>query len=318
MREMPGPVSEAHLHDLPPEAVHLPFEPGPYRMAMGLVSVPESAWFELDCRYPAEIAERRRLLRERPAEVFAALPISDLARREALIAVAGNLSQYHPAWFGWDGAQLQNRLTSETWNPAEVSPDPLAVAGLLVQEDLCLIQNSDDGPVFSAGILCFPSRWRLQEKIGRPLLAVHGSVPFYAERLGAAVDRFMRNVKEGHVACRLNWSVLDDSALFQPTGKWQSAENPDITPDNAGERLHLRVERQTLRRLPESKAVLFGIRVHSYPLNIAVKAPAVAEALAAAVRALPTEMSHYKSITPFRAALVSWLDARTCTKSSSF
>ncbi|HEY8289843.1 MAG TPA: DUF3445 domain-containing protein [Acetobacteraceae bacterium] len=279
-------------------------------MAMGLVTVPDSAWFEIDRCYPVEMAERRRLLRERRAEVFAALPASDAARKETLAAVTDNLCRHHPAWFTQDSTTLRNRLTNEAWRLDEPSLDPLVLAGLLVQEDLCLIQNMAEGPVFSAGILCFPSRWRLDEKIGRPLLAVHGSVPFYAERLGGAVDRFMRNVKPGYTACRLNWSVLDDPALFQPTGKWRTGINPDITADNAGERLHLRVERQTLRRLPESGAMLFGIRVHSYPLVMAVGTPTVAASLAAAVSALPLEMSHYKSISPFRAALLRWLEAR--------
>ena len=47
---------------LPPETIHLPFEAGPYRMAMGLVAVPESEWFQIDAKYPSELAERQRLL----------------------------------------------------------------------------------------------------------------------------------------------------------------------------------------------------------------------------------------------------------------
>ena len=47
----------------PLEVVYLPFESGPYRMAMALTTVPESAWFEIDARYADEMAERRRLLR---------------------------------------------------------------------------------------------------------------------------------------------------------------------------------------------------------------------------------------------------------------
>ena len=71
---------------LPPEKLHLPFETGPYRMAMGLVALPESAWFEIDDRYPAELRERRHLLTERHADVFAALPVSAEARAETLAA----------------------------------------------------------------------------------------------------------------------------------------------------------------------------------------------------------------------------------------
>ena len=80
-------------------------------------------------------------------------------------------------------ARLHNRLTGETWTLTPPDCDPLELAGRLVQEDLCIIQDAADGPRFTAAVLCFPSRWRLHEKLGQPLAAVHGPVPLYAERL---------------------------------------------------------------------------------------------------------------------------------------
>ena len=296
--------------ELPPETVYRPFEPGPYRMALGLTTIPDSQWFEIDRLYPDEMHQRRHLLSERHADVFAATSGSEAARWEALAAIAANLTTHHPAWFDRSGDTLHNRLTGEAWHLPAPGCDPLECAGRLVQEDLCLIQATETGPLFTAGVLCFPSRWRLREKIGLPLAAVHGPVPFYAERLARAVDRFMRAVKPDHIASRLNWSVLDDAALFQPTGKWQQAENPAITAANAGERLHLRVERQTVRRLPRSAAILFGIRVHTARLCRVLATRDDAARLAAALRALPDDVLHYKSMLPFRAALLSWLDAR--------
>jgi hypothetical protein len=133
-------------------------------------------------------------------------------------------------------------------------------------------------------------------------------VPFYGERLARPVDRFMGHVRPGHIAVRLNWSVMEDPALFQPTGKWRTAQDATITEQNAGDRLFLRIERQTLRRLPVSGAVLFGIRVHVYPLSGAVTTPEIAAGLAAAVRALPIEIAHYKSLPMFQIALLDWLD----------
>lgn len=298
------------MHDLPTETLHLPFEPGPYRMAMGLVTLPESEWFELDDRYQPELRERCRLLEENHADVFAALRVSDAARAEALADIAGNLATYHPHWFVRDGDTLRNRLTGEDWDLASPPHDPLELAGRLVQEDLCLVQLDDATPVLTAAVLCFPSRWRLAEKLGRQLAAVHGSVPSYAERLARPVDRFMHHVKPGHIAARLNWSVLDDATLFQPGGKWREAHNPAVTAANAGQTLFLRVERQTLRRLPRTDAVLFGIRVHVYPLASAIASPTVAARLADAVRALPEATAHYKSLPPIRDALLGWLDAR--------
>lgn len=294
---------------LPPETIHLPFEAGPFRMAMGLVSCPPSELIELDDRYAAEMAERRLLLAERHGEVFAACPGSEGARGEVLDLLAAHLPARYPAWFRREGDGLLNLLTGDAWDLSALPCDPLELAGRLVQEDLCLIRPDADGPVLEAAVLCAPSRWRLTEKIGRPLLAIHAPVPFYAERLGAPVDRFMRHLRSGRVAMRLNWSVVDDPALFQQGGKHRTDRDPSITEANAGQRLHLRVERQTLSRLPLSGAVLFTIRVHSYPLARIAALLGAAAGLAEAVRALPPEMGAYKSLPAFREALLAYLDA---------
>ncbi|MSP01232.1 MAG: DUF3445 domain-containing protein [Acetobacteraceae bacterium] len=275
---------------------------------MGLVAVAEGEWFELDALYPAELAERRRLLTIRRSDVFGAEPGSEEARAETLASIVEHLIRVHPAWFKRDGAAILNHLTGERLKIAAY--DPLELAGRLVQEDLCLIESSPEGPRLTAAVLCFPSRWRLHEKLGRPLAEVHGHVPLYADRLSRPVDRFMAHVRPGHIVARLNWSMLDDPSLFQPTGKWRTAHDTSITGANAGDRLFLRVERQTLRRLPSTGAVLFGIRVHVYPLASVVTARDTAARLAAAVRALPADMAHYKSLPMFQDALLAWLDRR--------
>ncbi len=298
------------MRSLPTEAIYLPFEAGPYRMAMSLMTVPAAEWFELDARYLHDMAERRRLLAERHDDVFGVLPHAEHASREVLQLIVAYLSAQYPEWFVLDADTLFNRLTNETWDLADSSCHPLELAGRLVQEDLCIIHSDGEASQFTAAVLCFPSRWRLHEKLGRPLTAVHGSVPFYAQRLAAPVDRFMAKVKPGHIASRLNWSVLDDAAMYQPGGKWREAINTAVTPENAGDMLYLRVERQTLTRLPQSGAVLFGIRVHSYQLAAAISTTTAAARLAEAVRALPEETVHYKSLKAFGPALLAWLDAR--------
>jgi len=271
------------VRPFPPEFLHDPIEPGPYRMAMGLTTVPEPAWFEIDALYPQEIAEKRRLLAERHADVVAFAEGSEAARLEALAMVRRNLRAYHPNL------------------PSEAAGDPLEQAARLVQEDLCLIQDA----VFTAGVVCFPSRWRLRDKIGKPLAEVHGPVPVYPDRLARPVDRFMHHLKPDRIAMRLNWSIVDDPALFQPEGKWRGEHNDAVTAENAGDTLFVRVERQTLRLLPVSGAVLFGIRVHVYPLH---RFAASAARVAAAVRALPDAIARYKSLPAIQAPLLAWLD----------
>lgn len=292
----------------PLQALHSPFETGPFRMAMGLRTVPETAWFEIDHHYQDEIAERRRLLTRRRDEVFGETSGSEAARAETLSMMIEHLTRVHPHWFVSTRNSIHTRLTGAQYDIAAY--DPLELAGYLVQEDLCLIEASPDGPRLTAAVLCFPSRWRLGDKLGHPLAAVHGPVPLYADLLAQPVDRFMANLRPGHIVMRLNWSVLDDPALFQPAGKWREAVNGAITKENAGETLFLRVERQSLRRLPESGAILFGIRVHVYPLHTAVPDQSTAARLAEAVSALPEETAHYKSIPAFRTALLGWLATR--------
>ena len=302
------------MPSLPPETFYFPIEPGPHRMAMGLVTVPEADWFEIDSLYLAQMTERRRLLLNHHDQVSGAVAGSDAARAETLQAVSDHLIARYPNWFHRDSAGLHNCLTGESWDPA--AHDPLDLAGRLVQEDLCLVESRPDGPSLTAAVLCFPSRWRLHEKLGRPLAAVHDAVPFYADRLARPVDRFMAHVRPDHIAARLNWSLVDDAALFQPMGKWRAETDLSVTPQNAGDRLFLRVERQTLRRLPVSGAVLFGIRVHVYPLTRVMGMKGAASRLAAAVRELPAATEHYKSLMVFRDALLGWLDQVNATATS--
>jgi hypothetical protein len=295
---------------LPPPALYLPYDPGPFRMAMGLTALAERDWIEIDATTPGQLAQRRALIATRGAEVIGTTPGSEAAARELLATLAAHLPAHHPDWFHAtaDAGGLENRLTGETW-PRLDTPgvDPLAVAGHLVPEDFCLLRREPDGIRLIAAVLCFPSRWRLADKLGALLGAVHGPVPLYAERLARPVDRFLAQLAPGRLALRFNWSIHDDAALFQP----EPASAPsDVTTDNAGERLVLRVERQTFRLLPDSGAVAFGIRTHVTPLAIVTALPGEAARLAAAVRALPEEMRRYKGLHRFDAALLAWLDAR--------
>jgi hypothetical protein len=276
--------------------LHLPYEAGPHRMVLGLTAIAESDWLENDSQTPPQIAERRRLLAERRPEVLADTPGAEAACQELRTMLAAWLAAHRPGW------------TAPSEDPAE---HPLAEICGWAAEDFCLIRPGPQGPLLIAAILCFPSRWRLSEKIGRPLMAIHKPVPTYAETIGRPVDRFMGALKPGRLAVRYNWSVHEDPTLFQPTGHGRGSFDPSITVANAGETLWLRVERQTFRLLPQSGVVVFGIRTHITPLAAVAAVPGEAARLAAAVRAVPEELERYKSLMPFRVALLGYLDRRT-------
>jgi len=70
-----------------------------------------------------------------------------------------------------------------------------------------------------------------------------------------------------------------------------------ITKDNAGQLMYLRVERQTLRRLPISNTILFTIKTYTTKIeDVCRNDPGTAKRLAGAIRNWPPEMIEYKVI----------------------
>ena len=291
---------------LPPPVLHLPYGPGPFRMAMGLVAIPPSAWIEIDDQYGPQLAERRRLLAARPAEVVAALPGTEAVQAELRDSLVAHLCGQYPDWFRRDGGRLHNRLTGEALDPAA---EPLPLVGRLVQEDFCLLREEEGGLRLIGAVLCFPSGWRLGEKLGHLLGPIHAPVPLYAEKLERPVDRFLTMLRPGRMAMRLNWSLMDDATLHRAQAHGRTDHASAVTAANAGTALVLRVERQTFWRLPQSGTIAFGIRIHITPLHRVVAVPGEAARLREALLALPPEMQRYKSLLPFRTAVLSYLDA---------
>jgi len=279
----------------PPERPCWPFDGADYRMAMGLLNLDPADWIEIDATYPALMAERRRLLAENRDAVYAALPGSEDAGAELLGMLGDHLPARFPGLFARDGARLANRATGEAWDLAGPAAPPLEVAGRLVPEDLCLMLPGPDGaPVLAAAVLCFPNRWRLAEKIGRAMPAIHGPVALYPDKLQRPVDRFIGALSPERPVWRMNWSLNDDPALFQPVEVAHTDPRGDITAENAGERLFLRIERQTLRRLPATGAVLFTIRTYQRPIGLL--APGEAAQFARILRTVPEEVVRYKGL----------------------
>jgi hypothetical protein len=287
-------------------APYLPFAGGGFRLTMGLMPLAEPDWIELDGLLAAHLAEKGSLLAHRHGEVFAARPEADAAARELLALLAAHLPLHHPQIFGRDGARLTNRVTGEAWDVERPALHPLDLCGRLVQEDFCLLQRAGEQHVLVAASLCAPARWRLADKIGRPLAQIHAPVAGYDTTLARPVDRLLAQLRPGRLVWRLNWGILDNPARFQPA---RPPADAPITATSAGERLWLRVERQTLRKLAASAAVVFTIRTHITRLDRAVATPAAAADLAQALRAMPLDMLRYKQIEPFVMDLLAWLDA---------
>jgi dimethylamine monooxygenase subunit A len=284
------------------------FDGGRYRLSMGLTPQSEADWLAPDASLDEILAEKRKLLATRREWVFRALPEASAASVELLQLLAGHLAQRFPSLYRLDeGHCLFNGASRETWD-IDVPPlHPLDVAGRLVAEDLCLLQAGDGGYRLIAASLCFPNRWLLEEKIGQPLDVIHAPVPGFAPALERPVAHFFAALKPDRILSRVNWGIADDPARFQPISRDADAA---VTAANAGSALHLRVERQTLRRLPQSGVVLFTIRTEITPLERVIATRDDAIDLAGAIRDMSPAMLHYKHLTAVVPALLAWLDAQ--------
>src|SRR3954452_13539789 len=78
-------------------------------------------------------------------------------------------------------------------------------AALSVQEDLCVLLPDAGGRlVLAAACVCFPSHWRLADKIGLPVWDIHGPVPRYEDELARKVDTFIARLRPPAVMKRRN------------------------------------------------------------------------------------------------------------------
>lgn len=207
-------------------------------------------WLEVDDAYAAQMALRDRLIAEREGEVHAVLPQAEAAAAE----VYGMILPRLPA-LGFalsDGEARRPDGVRVALDPAR----PLLTLGRLIQEDVCLMQADGSGEhALTGAILCFPAGWRLEEKLGRPLMRMHAPVAKYTEDVGRRVQRLMDAIRPETPMWRAN-AHRSRAPLFNPLS--EAANRVRVDDDKPW----IRCERQCLIRLPQSGAVVFTI--HTY------------------------------------------------------
>lgn len=274
---------------------------------MALQRLDPRRWIEPDARFAEELRLKEELWSRRPRDVFQALPEAAAAQAELRETLLGHLLQDHPDHYRREGDSLLIELNASQHLLTKEEP-PLLQASRWVQDDLCLLQPCGESHCLSAASLCAPSYWRLGDKLGRPLGAIHGPVPAYDRRIGDPMERLFRQLKAYRPVWRANWSIVDSPRLFQPGDEYSHDRHPGaMDSSTAGERLYLRTERQTLRRLPRTGAIVFTIRVYIDPLRQVLAEPGVAAGLQAAVLGLSEAEWRYKGMDRFRPVLLDYL-----------
>lgn len=361
------PVIEAlEEFDLPntPPLPYRPFRWGPnYHITMGLRQGEWKDWIELDSRFAEYHSIKAARVQRRGNKCIQSLPARDgigsgaEAAKEAVYELSEYLSRRYPSVyaverhqpslgdFGWYGDGQIKTVTilplGVTYNLDE--EDSMKVAGLLAPDDLALMLSGPDGKHYlQAGSICLAGSWRLEDKIGLPLSAIHTSadVPQYREKLEFSMDRFFSKLQPDKLMLRNNYffQVVDTD---RPVPNTSSSPNVDpkelswartalgdedlfihghhetTTSENEKKKesftlrpeyIYFRSERQSLRRLPRTGAILFTIRTYYEPVTSLAQESGVPGRMASALRSWPEDVAVYKGQARYKDVLLEYLD----------
>ncbi|MFZ3008601.1 MAG: heme-dependent oxidative N-demethylase subunit alpha family protein [Phenylobacterium sp.] len=171
---------------------------------------------------------------------------------------------------------------------------PLYAAARTVADDLVLVEKTGDHWRVSAISLSAPTFFTAREVLGRSLADIHGPVNGFNDRFLARLVRIFDGLRPGLILQRRNWSVVNSDQPFTPFPAPVRARIGEIAPGDVGRALFTRVERQTVRRLPETGGVLFTIRVWLTPFQALAERPGQLAAFARAWRSAAPGFAAYK------------------------
>lgn len=218
--------------------------------------------------------------------VLQALPTSLEAQQDALDVILDHLTSRPDLYVinrdNRDNSQgsIQVLPTGELHQIMDFAHCPLELAARIVQEDLIVMQpakvNGEILHIMSAAAVCF-SFSGIKAKLGKSLSFLHAPVPGFDKQLLPLVERTftLPGLSPSSLGLwRTNWGFSDHSRLdprevaYGHHTEFSKKEAIDLIP----EELFLKVEYQTLRRLPRTKAILFTVRTFVESLDKATGA----------------------------------------------
>lgn len=278
--------------------------------------------FDIDEHYIAECRDKAITLERDPSRCQV-LPHMHMAEWDTLELLMESLAQDYPAHFslhkagegfGAEWTWINRPLGLEqrfVFGQAQTLPcGPFEYITRQVQGDFAICDQRDGNLFLDAGMVTSQADWSLDFNVGMSFMEWHGPVPL-AHQAGVfeRALKYLLMVRLGQPVRRLNWTMtvnprLDTAPETYP--EW-GPDRASLTPENIGRKLHLRVELQTLWRLPRSNALLFPIRCYLASLDELVRVPKWGARLSRVLSTLPRELADYKGLTRFLPMAVDYL-----------
>lgn len=230
----------------------------------------------MDKTYHERIQIRRKLVKNSHHEVIGNNPKADSAVFELYTWLTTTyLPRRFPTIYTPTHTGLLNQTTNEIL-PAipDSATHALEMLGSHIDDEFLILlpsdKEEDEGKYrLEAFITCFPSGFRTRSKLGLLLSAIHSPVPHYSQKLERSMDKFFASLAVGKIVKRWNWTISTSGDLFCVAGNHATSEELE---KQGKEEINLRAtflrcERQTLHRLPQSRAIVFAFKTYQYPIQ---------------------------------------------------
>ncbi|KAI4728836.1 hypothetical protein E4T49_03264 [Aureobasidium sp. EXF-10728] len=273
------------------------------QVVSGLKNMQVQDWIEIDDTYLEKYHLKKSLYQEHRDEVLAVQPGCEDALFESVHYLKEVLCRGYPQMFKLQSPDvIENCVTGDVWDLARNAETwntchPLEVMGLLATEDFFILQTDPDTGVstLKAAGSCFPAGFKIEERVGCSLWEIHaGKVPRYEQNLAKSMDRFFQRLRVDSPIQRFNYAIDDSGELFHRHSHHNLGDTGSISKPQLGD-LHLRIERQALQRLPESRDLLFSIRTYVTPIHEVTKDADIARALRTSVNSYGEDVARYKN-----------------------
>jgi hypothetical protein len=274
-----------------------------FRFRLGTVPGSTEEFFAWSPDAEAVLAERQHWLTTDPMRYAALLPEQATIAEELIESVISwpMLRDASEKICSPNTSLLQRLLLlSQHWEP-----DFVLLAPRQQSSEQNTASNRNE-PVFTVagGCVCFPSAWRLTDKLGLSVEQVHHVVPQLNAVLGSQIDRLLARLRPGKCIIRSNWGVCSVSELNQHPERNLPPVQLPVQLDQAW----LRREDQCLFALPRTGGIVFGIRVTHTSWSDLRDNRSAASSVARSLRTMPHEMLDYKRLVEVREQLARLLD----------
>ncbi|CDR46249.1 CYFA0S22e01728g1_1 [Cyberlindnera fabianii] len=284
----------------------------PYHQTMSIFKLDVNHWLDMDKYYWHYIQEKERIYHEYGKDNVDWLPESWDACVELMEMVRDHMLKRYPLLFtSTDGVRVKNELTGELLDMSTpLKEHPLIYVSKMAKEDFYVVQKRDDGQHYLvAAAVPFPGgSFGISYKLGRSLDVIHTEVPYYEEKLKKSMERWFSKMTASDPVERASWyCTWDHNLLCSNVYALKDGEKVDSSIDER--KFNVRVERQTLRRLPKSKAIIFTNHPVYYSIDEMKDEPLVPSLLKKIMYEGPEKIIKYKSFESFRDHILPYLDS---------